>query len=266
MRRGLALAITTALIVLATSCSSDSKPVPTPSTTTELPYAPSAQYAFTPRPTATPRPIALRTPVPPPSEWDESAVWQDYYEGSHIYDECWGQHGIDCEVEVAAAEGVAPAGIAFIEQKQWVLTSFEELGKVDFGTVAWLAYSMNFPQPVFLNGDFGLLQYQDLIPKDWKDADPSYQVISVNGPDIGPLPWGQFSMIAGSSSDSAGQHIVVDTVLQECHACEPVAFMPLEVTFTAAGSLVGVKVLPMKCESEAFPRVDEMAEGPCNQP
>jgi len=172
---------------------------------------------------------------------------------------------MDCVIRVAIDEGVSPQGIAFIEQYETVLVGFNELGAVDFGQVAWPGINMGRPEPVIFNGDFGLTYYGRLIPEDWHEADPSYAALPT-GEQFDPYPWAEYSQLADAYSEGGAQHIVVDTVVQFCRACAPLAFMPLDLTFRADGTPTGVKVLPMKCESEAFPRMEKMAEGPCNPP
>jgi hypothetical protein len=189
----------------------------------------------------------------------------EHEDDRNVYDQCWGQHGIDCPVEVGAADGVSPQGIAFIEQNQQVLVSFQELGRVDFGQVAWLWINMGRQQPVFLNGDFGLIYYGDLIPDDWSSADPSYSSL----PDVPAKnhpPWGAASRVAGSYSDQTGEHVVVETLITFCGPCPNLGYLPLDVAFDSRGSLIGVTILPIRCESAVFPQNIVLGEGPCNPP
>jgi hypothetical protein len=248
-----------ALSLLLGACNGDGEsPTATP-TPPDL-YLPSTFYERTLPATVTPRPVAARTPVPVPAEWDGRAVWQDYDIGD-IYEDCYGQRGVDCLVEVAAATGVSPEAIAFIEQNQWILVSFEELGTVDFGQVAWLSRNMGRPEPVLLNGDSGVIHYRDVIPGDWSAADPSYAGLA-DVPARAHPPWGVASRVAEAYSDGPNQHVTVETLITFCGPCPKFGFLPLQLTFDQGGRLVTTTVLPLRCESEAFYWI-EPEEGPC---
>ena len=262
MRPALLLAPLIIVLTLATACSNSETPPPTE--TPAQAFEPSAEYSPTRQPSPTPGPTFDRTPVPVPGQWDQSAVWTAYFDGSDLYDNCYPALEMACVIRTATEESVAPAGIAFIETHETILVYFEELGAVDFGDVAWLGINMGRPEPVFLNGGFGLLYYGSLIPEGWRDLDPSYAALPLDD-GIGPFSWAEYSQLAESSSDADGQRIVVETVIQECRACPPLAFMPLEVAFNGDGTLTGVTVLPMRCESDANPGISptEIEESPC---
>jgi hypothetical protein len=247
-----------ALLALGVARSGDDEPTTTATADGEV--APSSTPTTTPQATPTAEEAFSRTPFPLPDEWDEDAVWQGYLDGSRLYDECISALEIDCAVRVAVDEGVAQPGVAFIESYETVLVYFEELGVVDFGDVSWLGINMGRPEPVFLNGDFGLIYYGSLIPEDWQEADLSYAALTSDEAD--PFPWAEYSMLAETSTDSAGQHAVLETSIRSCRACPTLADLELDVAFTAEGSLSDVTVLPMRCESEVFK--NELGQGPCN--
>jgi hypothetical protein len=248
------------LAAIAIACDSDETPEPTATTQDSSPSASatvSATEAVTP------------TSSLQPSEdggWDEGALWQDYYE-SEVFS-CLPSGDVKtCVLEVAEGASVAPEVSDFITQNEAVLVTFQELGTVDYGEVSWVAFNMGRPEPVFLNGDFGLRYYGTVVPEDWREGDPSYEAIEVDGSGFGPYPWAEYSQLVSSESDASGQRMVIETVIQGCRACAPVAFLALEIAFDAKGALSGVTVLPMRCEPEAeyFQGIN-IAEGPCSPP
>jgi hypothetical protein len=253
-----------ALLVLTTACShEDAKPTHTATQTLAEAFLPAPGYTPPSRPTPTPGPPFPHTPVPMPDDWDASAVWQSYLEGSSLYDECVPALEMDCVVRVAVDENVSPREIAFVENYETVLIYFQELGTVDFGAISWPAINMGRPEPVFLNGDFGLLDYGSLIPEDWHEADPSYATLSASEEgDSHPFPWAEYSRLASASSGADGQHAVMETVLKFCRACPAIAYLTLDIAFSPDGAVGDVTVLPMRCESEVFDL--ELGQGPCN--
>jgi hypothetical protein len=214
----------------------------------------------------TAQPAAGVTPAPGPG-WDESAVWADFYDGE-VFTCLENLPGGDlkaCILEVAAEAGATQAAIDFIEANEAALVSFQELGVIDFGTVAWPAFNMGREEPVVLNGDFGVLYYGTLVPEDWHTADPSYEAIEVDAAGLGPYPWSEYSALVEATTDSGGQRLVFETVIQECRACQPVGFLVVEVRFDQSGSPTGSDVLPLRCEPEAGVFQDVIVgEGPCN--
>jgi len=246
-------------LALVAACGGE-EPPPPPPTVSDL-YLPSVFYDPTPNATVTPRPVAPRTPVPPPGEWDERSVWADYDSDGIVYDACYGQGGIDCQVEVAAATGELPETISFIEANEWVLVSFEELGNVDFGQVRWVPRNMGRAEPVLLNGDFGLILYREVIPDDWSQADESYATLPDFPAKAGP-PWGVASQIMEAYKDNAGEHLVIETVITFCGPCPDYGFLPIDLTFDPTGTVIATEVLPMRCDSEAFDWI-EIKDGPC---
>ena len=264
MRLPLLFAIAVALLVLTTACSDESSaPIPTVTQTLTEAFIPAPGYSPTPRATPTPGPSFPHTPVPMPDDWDASAMWQSYLDGSTLYDECVPALEMDCVVRVAVDDNVSAQGIAFVENYETILIYFQELGVVDFGAVSWPGVNMGRPEPVFLNGDFGLLYYGSLIPEDWDEADPSYAALSASEEgDSHPFPWAEYSGLASSTSGVDGQHAVMETVLKFCRACPAIAYLTLDIAFSPDGSVGDVTVLPMRCESEVFDL--ELGKGPCN--
>lgn len=226
---------------------------------TPSPSPPGTAQLATPTPdSSTPAPT-LRTDER--DEWDERAVWEAYLRDSNVYDECVPDgFEVSCVVDVAVRAGASEQSIHFIEQNETILVHFEELGAVDFGEVSWLGVNMGRPEPVFLNGDFGLLYYGSVIPEDWRSADPSYEALPLDEDGFGPFPWAEYSMLAEAYTDASGQHMIIETLIQDCRACPPLGFLALEAVFSDR-DLVGVTVLPMRCDSEVFQV--EPAEGPC---
>jgi hypothetical protein len=249
-----------ALLATLGACGDDGPSAPPTPTAGDL-YLPSTFYQPRPNPTVTPRPIAPRTPVPPPGEWDERSVWADYDSDGRVYDACYGQQGIDCQVEVAAETGMRPETIAFIEANEWVLVSFEELGSVDFGQIRHLYVNMSRPEPVLLNGDFSLIRYREVIPDDWSQADESYGGLP-DFPVKATAPWGAISRVAEAYQNDGSEQLVIETLIKFCGPCPNYGFLPLRLTFDSTGALVATEVLPMRCESRAFDWI-EIQEGPC---
>lgn len=233
----------------------------TPEATATSPAATPTQVVET----AEPSPTATVEPTPTDEGWDEGAVWEDYYE-SQVFDECLPSDEMQsCVIGVAEDAGASEIALDFIRENEAVLISFEELGVVDYGEVSWPEFNMGRSEPVLLNGDFGVRYYGAGIPQDWRDADPSYQAIEKDESGLGPFPWGEYSALAEATDGPDGQRLVFETVIQECRACAPVAFLVLELTFTPEGEQTAVNVLPMRCEpeSERFQDVIMAEEGPC---
>jgi hypothetical protein len=256
-----------ALLATLGACGDDGPSAPPTSEATAANlFLPSVIYSPEPYQSPTPGPPFPHTPTTPPEEWTEAAVWPDYFEGSALFDACYPALEPDCVIRVAVEEEEVTAdGVAFFEQHETILASFEELGAVDFGYVAWPGVNMGRPEPVLLNGDFGLIYYGSLIPEDWREGEASYEALFVDaGAGLGPFAWGDRSLLAEADGDG-GQRIVVESLIQGCRACEVLAFLALELTFDSDGALDSVNVLPMRCKSAVYERI-AIEEGPCAQP
>jgi hypothetical protein len=256
MLRTKLLLLTICLPALLLACDDEDTPA-TPTSPAETP----AQTVETAEPSPT-------TVVEPPADpgWDQSAVWEDYYE-SPVFSECFPSEDVPtCVADVAEEAGISQTALDFIHQNETALISFEELGLVDYGEVSSPEFNMGRAEPALLNGDFGLRYFGAGIPQDWRTAHPSYEAIEEDASGGGPFPWSEYSALAEATDGPAGQRLVFETVIQECRACATLAFLVLELTFTPDGAQSGVSVLPLRCEpeSERFQDVIMAEDGPCS--
>ena len=238
------------------ACGGDDEPAATPTTEavatatqTAVESEPSPTTAPTSSPTEAPSPRATETPEAGDGEGDidEGAIWEPALGLDRLMQACPDKIDGACLAALAEAEkqdGAPAEAIVFFEAYEAFLYQFEEQGAVDFGAVISPLYNMGRPEPVFLNGDFGVLYVGEVIPQDWQ-TEPSYTEMG------DAITWQEYSGLVEASTSGETQVFALEIPIQECRACETLGYLNVEVSFEA-GALLGAEVLPLT-ETPATP-------------
>ena len=250
MRIGVAVTVLGSLLCFAAfGCSGDDGAEPTATTgvtsaTATLQPAQTAEAEVTPTtastsgPSPTPVPTATAT-VAPTGEIGPMAVWEPTLGLGRIQEACPEKFDATCIEalgELERADGAPDAAVEFFLAHEAFLYAFEEHGAVDFGAVTSPLLNMGRPEPVFLNGAFGLLYVGEVVPSDWQE-EASYADVAE------ALTFTEYSQLLQATADGDGQTFLIGVALLECRACEPLGALNIEVRFED-GSLQGVELLP----------------------
>jgi hypothetical protein len=240
------VAFSVLLCVAAVGCGGDDDAEPTAtvvSTATVAaagsPEAPATSTtASTSVATRSPSAIATATPAVP-GEVGPSAVWEPTLGLGRIQEACPEKFDAACIEalgELEREDGASDEAVEFFLAHEAFLYTFEEHGTVDFGAVSSPLLNMGRPEPVFLNGAFGLLYAGEVVPSDWQE-EASYADVAE------ALTFTEYSQLLQATADGDGQTFLIGVALLECRACEPLGALNIEVRFED-GSLQGVELLP----------------------
>ena len=208
-----------------------------------LPPAPIPSRTPTPLPSATRvafTPTVIKVTIPPTPEvvqWGASATW-DYVMSGLIADCESPVATIECALRHIEARGANPEVRAFLIANEAFLTQFDEYGVVDFGRISAPWINMARGEPVFLNGDFGLLHPHMLLPDDWAQR-PSYTNVA-----SGAFAFFEYAMLKSADTSGDGQTFILAIPIKKGRAGPPLGYLNVEYRFDSSGRLSGVTVLP----------------------
>jgi hypothetical protein len=228
---------------LSLGCSGDDEPVtatalapvatsttaPGPAQTAPAPAATATQAAVAPSPTVVV--TAEAGAIGPEAIVDPFEVIQA------MFSSCQSMQDTACLDRVVSEAELPGAAEAFWQQHEAFLVAFEEHGAVDFGGVSSPFYNMARPEPVFLNGGFGLLDAGEVVPAEWQ-KERSYGEVA------DAVAFVEYAGLVEATTDGSRQVFVLQIPLQDCRACEILAYLNLQVSFDS-GALDGVDVLPL---------------------
>ncbi len=246
MRTVFPLLVLSLIASFVIACSGDDDAVATPvvSPTATIAVTANAGPTDTPESGATAEATATtpaETPAPPASagEIGPQSIDDGYQDliGS-MYSDCTDLTDVECMNRIVEDADVSAEVKAFWQDYQAFLVDFEEYGAVDYGAVSSPTANMARPEPVFLNGNFGLQYLSELVPTDWQSADPSYAEL----PDV--IAWVEYGTLTDVSTTGDQQTFTMALPIRACRACVDLGNLNLEVTYTA-GDMQGVRVLPM---------------------
>ncbi len=225
--------------VLFVACSGDgnTNETPTPASSPTVAASPTSEASPTTAASATAE--ASTTPQPPAGASDigPDAVSDSYQDIiGKMYSSCTDMTAQACLDGVVADSGASDAVKNFWQQHQAFLVDFEEHGMVDYGSVSSPTLNMARPEPVFLNGDFGLQYLSELVPQDWQ-SQPSYASLG----DV--IAWAEYGTLADAQTSGNEQTFTVQIPIRECRACADLGDLGLKISFQN-GSLANTEVLP----------------------
>jgi hypothetical protein len=158
----------------------------------------------------------------------------------------------DCILAALRAGGASDQAQKLFTDTHLLLKTFvhiDGLGPIDVGvaTVPWV--NMNRGQIVFLNGNPSAVSLFSIVglPKVFLRM-PDHDALVHRYPGVGP--WFEYSEVGISQPMSdGGEMIVLNVPLKLDRPSPPVAWMPLEFTFDAGGTLVSVDPLASEAQS-----------------
>lgn len=153
-----------------------------------------------------------------------------------MYTTCENITDVSCMNGIVQGAGVSPQALSFWQNNRAFLISFQDFGAVDYGAISSPTANMARPEPVFLNGSFGVKYLGTLVPKDWQ-SQPSYAGLSGV-----IIAWSEYATLTKQSSVGTSQTFTVALPIRQCRACADLGNLNLEITFDA-GALHGVQVL-----------------------
>ena len=229
------------LMIIAVACSGGSDPLvtnPDPPNTDQP-----TQIAASPTPEATPLPVER-------SVWGPESVFEPTTAGPDVWEQACGvplpalpPGSIDCTETVMRQLGADQSAIDFLRQHGYLLSSFEEQGRIDYGRGSAPWFNMSRPtQQLFLNGDPAVIEV-GAIPDHWQ-SEPSYVPVVANDPTL--FPWTEYGQIV--AQDEAGGVLTFEIAypLRDCRACQNIGFVVMAYDFDAEGHLTAERLLPFR--------------------
>ena len=211
--RGPVFVLAAALLFVA--CGDGQAPVQSPSPT-------ATEETIPPTPRVTPTPEALQTPVSF-TEIGPEAIWDPVDDGARLLQiqECAMPRLTECAIATMEELGASPQALQFFRTTGWFLSDFQEMGKVDLGSIVdpWRANS---------NGDFALLNGTPSVvlaeaegrPVEVAiERDPAYDTLITEFPDLLLWPPDNVFEAFGSAADQGQRFILQFYLVNGCHAC-----------------------------------------------
>lgn len=133
--------------------------------------------------------------------------------------------------------GASDMAIAFFATTGFFLKSVEELGPVDVGYGTDPCLANRNTRLFFLNGEPAEMPVPSLFPSDWQQ-DPGYSGM----PRF--LDAARATLRESQMLPDGRQRALVAAPLQDCGACEPVAYLQMAVDFDNRGNILERRILP----------------------
>ncbi len=197
------------------ACGDGQAPVQAPSPTV-------TEETIPPTPLATLTPEALQTPVSF-TEIGPEAIWDPVDDGARLLriQKCAMPRLTECAIATMEELGASPQALQFFRTTGWFLSDFQEMGKVDLGSIVdpWRANS---------NGDFALLNGTPSVvlaeaegrPVEVAiERDPAYDTLITEFPDLLLWPPDNVFEAFGPSADGGQRFILQFYLVNGCHAC-----------------------------------------------
>lgn len=231
--RGPVFVLAAALLVVA--CGDAQAPVQTPSPTV-------TEETIPPTPLATPTPEALQTPVSF-TEIGPEAVWDPVDDGAKLLQiqECTMPRPTECAIATMEQLGASPQALQFFRTTGWFLSDFQEMGKVDLGSIVdpWRANS---------NGDFALLngtpsvvlaEAEGRLVEVAIERDLAYDTLITEFPDLLLWPPDNVFEAFGPAADGGQRFILQFYLVNGCHACVTGYMARVTLDFASDGTYLG---------------------------
>lgn len=195
-------------------------------------------------PTATPTPAATFT------SWHEigiESIWHPLGEEDRLASlhECNKQTQTECVTAIMQDSGASRQAIEFFRTTGWFLDDFQEMGRVDLGSVVNPWRANENVQYAFLNGTPLVVHPEEEVQPVAIELEPNYDVLVAAFPNLFLWP-GLGLLEALSTTEEGGQRFVIQFHLVDgCHACGTGYRARVAFDFGADGTYLGVGPLPL---------------------
>ena len=194
-------------------------------------------------PPTTPTPAATFT------SWHEIGVESIWDPGEETrltrLHECSRDTLTECVTAIMQDSGVPRQAIEFFRTTGWFLGDFQEMGRVDMGTVADPWRANDNVQPVFLNGTPLVVYPEEEVRPVYIELDPDYDVLVASFPHLSLWP-GHGALETLSTLEGGGQRFVLQFDLVDgCHACGTGYRARIAFDFGVDGTYLGIGSFPL---------------------
>ena len=154
------------------------------------------------------------------AEIGDETVWES--DGFSDFLDCRGPARTDCAIGVMRQNRASAQAISFLRKTGWVLAAFQELGRVDLGTLVDPGRANSVHDFALLNGTPEVVVVEDvgsgLMSGEILTLDPNYPELLAPFPDL--ITWGADQFFEGTLPSPLGQRFAFQFVLVNgCHAC-----------------------------------------------
>jgi hypothetical protein len=195
-------------------------------------------------PSTAPTPVAMFTSW---HEIDVGSIWHSLGEEdtlTHLH-ECSRDRRTECVTAIMQDSGASRQAMEFFRTTGWFLDDFQEMGRVDLGSVVDPWRANENVQYAFLNGTPLVVHPEEEVQPVAIEMDPNYDVLVTAFPDLFLWPGlGLFEAL--STTEEGGQRFVIQFRLVDgCHACETGYRARVAFDFSVDGTYLGVGPLPL---------------------
>ena len=228
-----------ALIFFVAACGDGQAPAQSPSPT-------ATEETIRSTPLATPTPEASQTPVSF-TEIGPEAIWDPARDGARLLQiqQCGLPRPTECAIATMEELGASHQALQFFRATGWFLSDFQEMGKVDLGSIVdpWRANS---------NGDFALLNGTPSVVLAEREArlvdiaiqgDEAYDTLATSFPDLLLWPTDNVFEALDSAADDGQRFIFQFYLVDFCHVCVTGYMARVAMDFTPDGTYSFPRVL-----------------------
>ncbi len=217
---------------------------------------PTTTSQMTPSLEAAPTVELRATRTVPPTSWQgigAESIWDPAEDPVRLarLNECRGVERLtECVVTAMQELEASPQAMEFLRLSGWFLAGFQEMGRVDLGTIATPWRANENVQLAFLNGTPMVVypeQEGELISI---EHDPDYETLLASFPHLGFWPSGS-RFEAASPGDQGGQRFVLQfRLIDGCRACRTGYFARVAFDFASDGTYFGGPALLGVCKGK----------------
>jgi len=190
------------------------------------------------------------TPAATFTSWHEigvESIWHPLGEEGRLtrLHECSRQTQTECVTAIMQDSGASRQAMEFFRTTGWFLGDFQEMGRVDLGTVVDPWRANENVQYAFLNGTPLVVHPEEEVQPVAIELDPDYDALVASFPDL--FLWPGLGAFEGlSTPEGEGQRFVLQFHLVDgCHACGTGYRARAAFDFGVDGTYLGVGPLPL---------------------
>jgi hypothetical protein len=190
------------------------------------------------------------TPAATFTSWHQiglESIWHPLGEEDRLtrLHECSRETRTECVTAIMQDSGASRQAMEFFSTTGWFLGDFQEMGRVDLGTVIDPWRANENVQYAFLNGTPLVVHPEEEVQPVAIQLDPDYDLLVASFPDLFLWP-GLGLLEALSTTEGGGQRFVIQFRLVDgCHACETGYRARVAFDFGVDGTYLGVGPLPL---------------------
>jgi hypothetical protein len=170
-------------------------------------------------------------------------VWQPSDDALQALFACQPQATFSCVSQVMKSSGASPDAIAFYGLTGWFLTDITDSTPVHMGTILMPWRANENSQTALLGGVPAVVYLEQATPTYEAESSPSFQELKLAHSNA--MFWPESPTLDHiEMSPQGGQRFVFRyRVLDGCHACAVLGYVPIAFDFTADGTYMSAHVL-----------------------